>query len=69
MCVSVQGFIQDFEFWEGGEVQNSVLPWRGCIAHNNLGGVGLGACSPRFKKYIDALGLILRHSGGTSSQL
>ena len=28
----VQSFIQDFEFWEGGQ---SSVTWRGCIAHNN----------------------------------
>ena len=50
-----------------GELQSSVLTWRGCIAHNNLG--GLGACSPSFLKFfLDALRLILRHSGGTCRQ-
>ena len=33
--VCVQGFIQDFEFWEGGTPQSSALMWRRCIAHNN----------------------------------
>ena len=37
VCVCMQGFIQDFEFWEGGEgkLQSLVLMWRECIAHNN----------------------------------
>ena len=37
VCVCVQGFILDFEFWDGGEgeLQSSVLMLRGCIAHNN----------------------------------
>ena len=33
--VCVQGFIQDFEFWEGGGGNSKVLlMWRGCRAHN-----------------------------------
>ena len=37
----MQGFIHDFEFCRG-ELQISVLTWRGCIAHNNWGGGGGG---------------------------
>ena len=32
--VCVQGFMQDLSFGRG-ELQSSVLMWRGCTAHNN----------------------------------
>ena len=35
MYVVCAGFTQDFEFRKGGELQSSVLMWRGCIARNN----------------------------------
>ena len=61
--VCVRSFIQDFEFWEGGKFRVDV---KGVYSIYKLG--GLGACSPRFF-FIDVLRLILRHSGGTRSQL
>ena len=64
MCV--QGLIQGFEFWEGG-LQSSVLTWRGCIAYNYQGESG-GMLPQIYFLKLDALRLILRHSGGTSSQ-
>ena len=58
--VCVQGFIQDFEFWEeGGELQSLVVMRRGS------GGMLLQIFFIIF--FIDDLRLILRHSGGTSS--
>ena len=65
VCAVFHTVIQDFEFWERA-LQSSVLTWRVCVAHNIYG--GLGTCSSKKNLLIAALRLILRHSGGTSSQ-
>ena len=39
VCVCVQGFMQDFEYWEGGTPKFGIgVEWREFIAQNNLGG-------------------------------
>ena len=64
----MQDFIQDFVL--GGGSQSSVLTWRG-YTHNYWDGGGGGGHAAQIKKKnffsIDALRLILRYSGGTSS--
>ena len=54
MCV--QGFIQDFEFWDGAKFNVDVV------------GVYLRIYIYIYFFLIGAQRLILRHSGGTSSQ-
>ena len=62
----MQGFIQDFEFGGGGELQSLALTWRACFSTPPLGGSGGMPPKKMFEK-IEALRLILRHSGGTFS--
>ena len=67
VCVCVQVSYTILSFGREGTPKFGVM-LRECIALNNYG--GLGVRSPVVVDFflIDALRLILRHSGGTSSQ-
>ena len=65
VCLCRVSFIQDFEYWEG-RTSKFGIDMEGSIAHKTRG--GSGNMLPQNFFFIDALGLIDRHSGSTSSQ-
>ena len=66
-CNRAQEFIRDFEFG-GGELQSLALMGRACFSTISTPPLGRSGGMPLQKNLkIDALRLILRHSGGTYS--